>query len=252
MTQIKGLIFDADGVIINTPQDEIWREALKSHGVSNFTTEEYNKLASGISRDQAVKNIFKHFGIRCTKAKMDTLYKKKQEVTDEYINKNRISLYGSTLRFILAARHLGLKVAVASSSKNAGKILNKSMIKEYVIYHEDKTVSHLFEHIISGTVQPGKPSPDIFLKAAKKINLSPDKCIVFEDAVAGVQAAKKGGFYCVGIDRTGIKKEMKAAKADFIVDDLRYLPWEYLLEDCKSDTVPKESLLQIERIVCSY
>lgn len=217
---MKGLIFDADGVIIDMPHAEIWRKALRDYKIDSFTEQDYEFLAAGIPRRDAAKNILTFFEKPCDENSVDSLYLRKQEVTDEFIAAGKIKIYSSTLDFLLQAKATGVKMAVASSSPNAGKTLRNVKIRELVPYHTNETLYDLFDHIISGGVKPGKPNPKIFLQAAQELGESPEDCIVFEDAVPGVQAAKAGDFYCVAINRSGIEEKLKSAGADKVVLDL--------------------------------
>ena len=101
------------------------------------------------------------------------------------------------IAFLEDCKSKGIKIALGSSSKNAPLILNKL------------NIGHLFDAVVDGNVvNLSKPNPTVFLTAAQNIGLRPEDCIVFEDAIAGVQAAKTGGFYCVGI---GTKENLPLA-----------------------------------------
>jgi beta-phosphoglucomutase len=235
MTNLKGLIFDADGVVLNTPHREIWSLAANFFGINRLSVEEYDSLASGISRKDGAKKIFDYFKIPYDDTKIEQFIKIKQKLNVEYICEGKVNLFDDTLDLILDAHSMGYALSIASSSENARLILDRNYLhpfrfgapptKKY--YHSDSEgdsseipVSVLFKSIISGGIYPGKPDPKIFLTSAQNIGLNPHECIVFEDAISGVEAAKKGGFYCVGLDRTGIAKELYEKGADFVVSNL--------------------------------
>ena len=97
------------------------------------------------------------------------------------------------LEFLQEAKNSGHKTALGSASKNAERIINRLKIKPY------------FDAIIDGTkVTKAKPDPEVFLKGAEEMGLKPEECIVFEDARAGIEAAKNGGFKAVGIGQADI------------------------------------------------
>ncbi|MBU0614462.1 MAG: HAD-IA family hydrolase [Nanoarchaeota archaeon] len=212
---MQGLIFDADGVIIDMPHEDIWRQVLQEQGVKHFTTQEYDELASGIPRRQSVINLLKHFGIAFDEELVERLYHRKQEITDNYIDSGAIKFYESTIDFMFEA-YGAVPLGLGSSSHNAGKILMKKIVKGASVYD-------LFNYAISGNVHPGKPDPKIYLLVAEGMSVDPQGCIVFEDSVSGVRSAKGAGMYCVGLDRTGIQDKLLSAGADLVVADINMI-----------------------------
>ena len=218
-----GLIFDADGVIIDMPHRDIWKEAVKKYGISRFSREDYDALASGIPRKDAAKKIFEYFNIAYDDRLIEELYHQKQEITDRVIEYGSVEIFSSTLDFILEAKADCIRIAVASSSENAAKALKRMKIQGHGDY-SGMRIYDLFDYVISGKIKPGKPHPKIFLNAAECIRHFPKECIVFEDSAAGVKASKNAGMYCVGIDRAG--NNLK--NADLVVPDLSKLPYREL------------------------
>jgi HAD superfamily hydrolase (TIGR01509 family) len=133
----------------------------------------------------------------------------------ESIKKAKIPDYPTTRKLIEELRENKIKVAVISSSKNCPFIL-----KSINLYP-------LIDAEVSGNdITKGKPDPQIFLMAAEKLGVSPSEGVVFEDAILGVEAAKRGGFKCVGVDRHEDPEALK--KADIVVKDLGEVNYEKL------------------------
>lgn len=125
----------------------------------------------------------------------------------ELIEQGQFRVFDSSVEFVDASLRAGLRLATASSSRNARYILEKVGLLEK------------FDAVIGGDdVERGKPDPSIFLTAAERISLDPAQCVVVEDAISGVVAAKTGGFFCLGIDRSN--QPSRLSGADMIVPDL--------------------------------
>ena len=137
--------------------------------------------------------------------------------------------FPDALRFILAVKDSGIRVAAASSSKNAKLFLERIRLDtfaaeqrlDYGFVHDGMTLEELFDADISGRDFPrGKPDPMIFLTAAEELGLSPEVCFVVEDATSGVQAAKAGGMAAIGVARLGDEQQLADAGADLVVTTL--------------------------------
>jgi HAD superfamily hydrolase (TIGR01509 family) len=128
-----------------------------------------------------------------------------------------VEVYEGSVRYVQAARDAGLSTAVVSSSANTAEVLDAAGI------------SHLFDARIDGVVATerhlaGKPAPDTFLAGAAALGVGPDRAAVFEDALAGVEAGRAGGFaLVVGVDRVGQADELRRHGADVVVSDLSEL-----------------------------
>lgn len=133
------------------------------------------------------------------------------------IREQGVELYEGSVRFVKSVRDAGLRVAVVTSSKNADEILAAAGI------------GSLFEVQVDGLVAErdqlrGKPAPDTFLAAARALGASPAQSAVFEDALAGVEAGRAGGFgWVVGVDRAGQAEALRQRGADIVVQDLAEL-----------------------------
>ena len=186
---IKGFLFDLDGVIVDTAVFlfQAWRRLAQKLG-GDFT-EEQNEQLKGVSRVDSLKKIIEWTGASVSDEEFQTLMIEKNEWYLELVQGlgPQDALPGA-LNFLQTAYDQGIKIALGSASKNAPMILEKLGI------------TPLFTAIIDGNnVVNGKPHPEVFLKGAEALGLEPSECVVFEDSIAGVQAAKTGGMSSVGI-----------------------------------------------------
>ena len=186
---IKGFLFDLDGVIVDTAvfHFQAWRRLAQKLG-GDFT-EEQNEQLKGVSRVDSLKKIIEWTGASVSDEEFQTLMIEKNEWYLELVQGlgPQDALPGA-LNFLQTAYDQGIKIALGSASKNAPMILEKLGI------------TPLFTAIIDGNnVVNGKPHPEVFLKGAEALGLEPSECVVFEDSIAGVQAAKTGGMSSVGI-----------------------------------------------------
>ncbi|MGB1112936.1 MAG: beta-phosphoglucomutase [Schleiferiaceae bacterium] len=186
---IKGFLFDLDGVIVDTAvfHFQAWRRLAQKLG-GDFT-EEQNEQLKGVSRVDSLKKIIEWTGATVSDEEFQSLMVEKNEWYLELVQGlgPQDALPGA-LDFLQTAYDQGLKIALGSASKNAPMILEKLGI------------TPLFTAIIDGNnVVNGKPHPEVFLKGAEALGLEPSECVVFEDSIAGVQAAKTGGMSSVGI-----------------------------------------------------
>ena len=186
---IKGFLFDLDGVIVDTAvfHFQAWRRLAQKLG-GDFT-EEQNEQLKGVSRVDSLKKIIEWTGATVSDDEFQTLMVRKNEWYLELVQGlgPQDALPGA-LDFLQTAYDQGIKIALGSASKNAPMILEKLGI------------TPLFTAIIDGNnVVNGKPHPEVFLKGAQALGLEPSECVVSEDSIAGVQAAKAGGMSSVGI-----------------------------------------------------
>lgn len=199
---IQAVIFDLDGVIVDTAHYHFiaWQRLAKELGIG-FTQKDNERL-KGVSRMRSLEIILEIGGVSLSKEKMEELATKKNGWFVEYIEAIKPEeIFPGVKPMLQQLRKQGYKVALASSSKNAEMVLRLLQISE------------LFEVMVDGTmITHSKPDPEIFLLAAKKLNILPPHCVVFEDAEAGVEAALAAGMKCVGV---GSPEQL--GKANFIV-----------------------------------
>ncbi len=213
---IKACIFDLDGVIVDTARYHYlaWQRLAKELGIS-FTLEDNERL-KGVSRMRSLEIILELGGILLDEEKKEELTKKKNQWFVDYVNAMKPEeIYPGVKELLQKMKAEGLKVALASSSKNAKAVIRLIHIEKY------------FDAMVDGTmVTHSKPDPEIFLLAAARLGLIPTDCVVFEDAEAGVEAALNAGMKCVGI---GSPKQLGKANlvishtGDFLIDRLNSL-----------------------------
>lgn len=202
---LKGAIFDLDGVIVDTVplHFKSWKRMFEEYG-HQFTFEDYKNKVDGIPRVDGARAILTDLSDKELKQACD----KKQGYYLQYLKKDKVPIYSETIDLIKELRSKGIKVAVISSSKNTPYILESIGL-----------IDKIDTKIDGNDITKGKPDPQIFLMAAEKLGVSPENCVVFEDAVLGVQAAKRAGMLCIGIDRHNDPVSLK--HADLIVKDLQ-------------------------------
>jgi beta-phosphoglucomutase len=202
--QFRGAIFDVDGVVIDTAHihHKSWQIVLKKYGIK-FTYSDFKSKVDGLPRAKGAARILPNF----SKKEIQHVFEEKQKYFIEFLKKERIKVFHSTVNLIKKLKKHGIKLAMASSSRNAANNLKKVGL----FRHFDVDAEGAY-------VKRGKPYPDLFLKAAKKLRLKPEDCVVFEDAQIGLIAAIRAGMKCVGVKRDS-KNRLKGA--DLIVKDLR-------------------------------
>lgn len=210
----KGAIFDLDGVIVNTVPVHFnaWKKMFEEYGHS-FTFADYLAKVDGIPRIAGAKAIL-------TDLNEDEIVEaaaKKQKYFREFLALEPIEIFESSVKLIKEMKQKGIKLAAASSSKNATFILEKINL-----------LSYFDANISGGDLKKGKPDPEIFLSAAEKMNCSPSECIVFEDAKLGIEAAVRGKFASIGINRHNNAEALD--RADKIVDDLSEISLDEIIE----------------------
>src|SRR5690606_9134762 len=201
----KTFIFDLDGVIVDTAKYHFlaWKKLADELGID--FTHEHNEQLKGVSRIRSLEIILELGKKEVSKADFEMLLTRKNEDYLRYIEKmdeNEI-LVGvlDTLNFVRAN---GWKIVLGSASKNARPILKKTELLSY------------FDAIVDGNdVSKAKPDPEVFVIGAEKVNTKPENCIVFEDSVAGIQAANTAGMTSIGIGNKEILHQAKYVFRDF-------------------------------------
>ncbi|WP_343486788.1 beta-phosphoglucomutase [Allomuricauda sp. d1] len=203
---IKGFIFDLDGVITDTAEQhfQAWKKLADEMGW-HFDREVNEKLR-GVSRMDSINIIRKHNKAKVPEDKLLELATKKNDYyvasLEEITPKDYLP---GTKELLTHLRQEGFSVALGSASRNAAKVLQQLGATGY------------FDAIGDGnSVSKSKPAPDIFLYAAEKLGLKPEECVVYEDAEAGIDAAKAGGFHSVGIG-----PEERVGHADIRFDSMK-------------------------------
>ncbi len=205
---IKGLIFDLDGTVTLTQQlhAQTFAEIFKKHGL-NYTAEDDARF-SGRGSHCTFPEFFKENGITLTPEQVEEYSNEKRTIYDELIKHVHIKTVPGIENFLEKQKARGMKIAMATGNRIEATtvLLNRTGLRNY------------FPKIVTNReVKNSKPAPDIFLKAAEELELKPEECIVFEDAVNGVQAAKSGGMRCIALLTTTPQKKLEAAGADHLV-----------------------------------
>ena len=186
---IHGLLFDLDGVIVDTAKYHFvaWKRMASELGI-HFEQAE-NEQLKGISRIESLERILAWGGITLSPEEKQHWMDQKNTWYLEYIAQmGPEEILPGVAEFLEEARQQGLRIALGSASKNAVPILERIRLL------------HAFDAIVDGTVvSASKPNPEVFLEGARRLGLNPEECCVFEDAEAGVEAALAGNMYCIGI-----------------------------------------------------
>jgi beta-phosphoglucomutase len=239
----RGSVFDVDGVLVDSPHEAAWRDALKElmetewDGVREqstwspeaFTPQVYQQVMSGKPRMSGALAALEHFEVPDAQARAEVYAERKQAMVVALIEDGKFKAYPDALRFVLAMRAAGIVVAAASSSKNAGLFLRQIRLDtfaeqeglDYDFVTPGLSLLDFFDADISGRdFAQGKPHPEIFLTAAEELGTSPSVTFVIEDAVSGVQAAKAGEMAALGIARADDSDALAGADADLVVTSL--------------------------------
>jgi len=237
------VVFDLDGVVTRTARvhsgawkiafDEYMRLREKRDGepFKEFDREsDYLTYVDGKPRYKGAQSFLESRGIKIEYGdpsdppKKETICgigNRKNEMFNEVLNEEGAEIFASTVDFIKRLKDGGVKIGVASSSKNCQKVLRKTGLEELFETRVDGMVS-------AGLGLTGKPEGDIFVQATHNLGTDPSRAVVVEDATSGVQAGRNGGFGLVlGIARQGNEDELLANGADAVVRDMAEInvPW---------------------------
>jgi len=186
---IKACIFDLDGVIVDTAHYHFlaWRRLAREIGIELTLAD--NERLKGVSRMRSLEIILELGGVTRSEHDKENMANKKNTWFVDYLERMAPEeIFPGVRPLIKNIREMGIKVALASSSKNAKTVI------QLLHLHQD------FDAVVDGTmITNSKPGPEIFLLAARKLGVDPKDCVVFEDAEAGVEAALAAGMKCVGI-----------------------------------------------------
>ncbi len=208
-----GFIFDLDGVIVDTAKYHYlaWKNLANELGFE--FTHEQNELFKGVSRKRCLEILLEIGGIKATQEQFDTWMIEKNVDYLQYIDKMDASeILPDVPKVLDFLKAKNIPIALGSASKNAKPILEKVNLLSY------------FDTIVDGNnVTKAKPDPEVFLIAADKLGVSPSKCVVFEDAVAGIQAANAANMVSIGIGDSNVLNEAKYNFNNFTEIDSSFL-----------------------------
>lgn len=209
----KAFIFDLDGVIVDTAKYHFlaWQKIADNLGI-NFTPE-HNEALKGVSRVRSLEIILELGHASATQQDKDRWLREKNEDYLSYIeNMNRSEILPGVMHVLQYLKEKDQPIALGSASKNARPILEKTGILSY------------FDQIVDGNdVTNAKPDPEVFLVAAKKLGIPAENSIVFEDSVAGVEAANLAGMTSIGIGDRNILEKAQYIFPDFVHIDLSFV-----------------------------
>jgi beta-phosphoglucomutase family hydrolase len=239
LTRFDAALFDLDGVVTQTAAvharawQHLFNEYLQADSIRTgqpfrpFDIEhDYRQYVDGKPRYEGVKSFLDSRGIALPWGAADdgpaeyTIYglgNKKDGYFETYLNETGVVVYPGTVRFLLMVREHGMTTAVVSSSNHAQQVI------------EAAGLTRLFDTRIDGHETQrlhlrGKPAPDTFLEAARRLDVAPHRAMVIEDAQAGVEAGHKGGFgLVIGLDRRNQAEALRQHGADIVATDLAEL-----------------------------
>lgn len=215
MGKIKACIFDLDGVIVDTAtfHYKAWKRLANELGFD--LTPEQNEQLKGISRMKSLDILLDIGQIKITEEEKQQLADKKNSWYRELIKEMKPGdILPGSIEFFEELKSAGIKIGVGSASKNARTILQQIKIEKYL------------DSVIDGNkVANAKPNPEVFIRGAKEMEENPANCVVFEDAKAGIEAAKNGGMLSVGVG-----SENNLGDADMVIAGLHEINLEKLQE----------------------
>jgi beta-phosphoglucomutase family hydrolase len=233
--RFDAVLFDLDGVLTSTASmhSACWKQmfdeylrarATRSGGdFVEFAAEDYTVYLDGKPRYAGVQSFLDARAIELPYGTVDDasdletvcgLGNRKSDLVQAELAKGNVEAFEGSVTLVKRLLAEGIRVAVVSSSTSAEKVLRAAGIRD------------LFEVVVDGMVArrlelPGKPNPDIFLKAAELLGVSAERSVVVEDAISGVQAGQRGGFgLVIGVDREGHARELRDNGASIVVNDL--------------------------------
>lgn len=242
--RFTGGIFDIDGVVLATPHERAWRDALEQlmagpwrdlapgtdYSVGRFTNAVYQEQVAGKPREAGAAAALAYFHISDPDGSRTRQYAElKQRLLEQLAAAGEFHAYDDALRFLLRLKASGVRTCAASSSKNADAFLRAIAIDAFCVQHglaypfvsEKTTLLDLFDANVDGADVPhGKPAPDLYLAAVTALGEDPGRCFVVDDAPVGIQAAKAGGMYAIGVARHDDAALLHAAEADVVVERL--------------------------------
>jgi beta-phosphoglucomutase len=201
----KAFIFDLDGVIVDTAKYHYlaWKKIATALDIE--FTHEHNELLKGVSRVRSLDIILELGKVEASQEDKDRwLIEKNEEYLSYLVDMNESEILPGVLPVLQFLKEKNQPIALGSASKNARPILEKTGILHY------------FDAIVDGNdVSNAKPDPEVFLIAAKLLKTNPKDAIVFEDSVAGIQAANIGNMVSIGIGEKSILEEAQYIFKDF-------------------------------------
>lgn len=213
MNTRKAFIFDLDGVIVDTAKYHFlaWQKIASALGIE--FTPEHNEALKGVSRVRSLDLILELGRVTASQTDKDRwLVQKNEDYLSYLVNMNQSELLPGVLHILQFLKQKDQAIALGSASKNARPILEKTKIIGY------------FDAIVDGNdVTNAKPDPEVFTRAAQLVGATNENSIVFEDSVAGIQAANSAKMTSIGIGDAKILKEAQYNFPDFVHIDTSFI-----------------------------
>ncbi|MGH7057729.1 MAG: beta-phosphoglucomutase family hydrolase, partial [Acetobacteraceae bacterium] len=234
---LEAVLFDMDGVLTRTAElhAAVWKEVfdqlLRSHAEAHGTpfvpfdaASDYLTYVDGRSRREGARNFLESREIELSEkappdapglASVEAIAKHKDALFTDALRRDGARVYDSTLQLIRALRGQAVRTGIVTSSRNGREVLRRAGVEA------------LFDARVDGIDidergLKSKPDPDAFLQCAAALGATPARCVLIEDASAGVEAGRRGGFgLVIGVDRGGNREALAASGADMVVEDLR-------------------------------
>jgi HAD superfamily hydrolase (TIGR01509 family) len=213
---LAAAIFDVDGVLLASPHERAWREALADYAdPASFTTAVYQAQVAGKPRMEGALAALQAMGVPDAEQQAKPYAERKQARLEALIQIGAVKAFPDALRFVQALKKLGWPMAVASSSKNANAMLQPIQLED-----GGRLLDAFSVNVCGRDLRRGKPDPEIFLLAATGLRIAPAHCLVAEDAPAGIQAARAGGMAGLGVARLQDAAGLEAQHANLVVSSL--------------------------------
>lgn len=225
-TAFDAVVMDLDGVITDTASvhEKAWkrlfdeflatRPTLEGEDHRPFENEDYRRAVDGRPRFDGALGFLTSRSIEIPSEQVHSLAAQKDVYFNDLLVQEGVELIPGALSLLTALRRAGFRIAVVSASRNCSMVLDRASLADF------------FDASVDGVIAaelglPGKPDPTTYLEAAGRLRTPPQRSVVVEDALAGVEAGRRGGFgLVVGVDRAGHGQELLDHGADVIVPDL--------------------------------
>jgi beta-phosphoglucomutase family hydrolase len=216
---ITACLFDLDGVITQTAtvHARAWKQVFDEFHIPFELPGDYDAYVDGKPRVDGVRSVLEAKGVHITDDLVEKIAARKDELFLKLIHEHGVQTYPSSVEYVHAAKQMGKRIAVVSSSKNTTEVLKAAKL------------DHVFDAQVDGNVAEreqlhGKPAPDTYLRAAQMLGTEARQAAVYEDALAGVEAGRNGKFgLVVGVDRAGQRDALLRHGAGIVVSDLAEL-----------------------------
>jgi beta-phosphoglucomutase family hydrolase len=225
-TAFDAVVMDLDGVITDTAllHEMAWKQLFDEFLAARpeaggedhrpFENDDYRRFVDGRPRSDGARGFLTSRGITVSAAEVHALATEKDSHFQDLLAQQGAKLIPGALPLLTALRHAGFRTAIVSASRNCSAVLERAGLTDF------------FDASVDGVVAaqlglPGKPDPAVYLEAAGRLRTPPERSVVVEDALAGVEAGRRGGFgLVIGVDRAGHGQELLDLGADVVVPDL--------------------------------